>query len=165
MEILKRNWEQTQPPAPEPFKHSDSLKKSSAYQDNSIFTLAAIFKDGNRFRAHSWRQEVRGKKRLVDHKNAWLRLYNLATTCTCGKNPVNKCFVCNHTVIMIYCNLNDNLLFKSTYKNVKVTSDLGFITNDKTGSVFLSSINGKSIKAQSFEHAKKNFIFTQKFEP
>lgn len=160
MEILNRNWEKMGTEAHNP---ATQLKKTTIYQDNSLFTLVAIFKDGNKFRAHSWRQEIRGKNRKVDHRNAWQRLYNLATTCTCNKNPVNKCFWCNHTTILIYCNITDQLVFKSNYKNIKVTSDLGFYTNDKTGSNFLISLNGQNVQSKSFEHSKRNFNFVAGF--
>lgn len=131
----------------------------SIYQSNSLFTLAAWFKDGNKTYCHSWRQEIRSKTQLVDQEHAYKRLFNLATTCTCKINSRN-CFYCNHQSIIIYCNLTDKMIFKSSHKNVRALSDLTFGTSEK-GSVFLTRLNGESMNQLSVLHAKQNFKFNE----
>lgn len=131
----------------------------SIYQANSLFTLSAWFKDGNKTYCHSWRQETRSKTNLVDHQHAYNRMKQLATVCTCRINSRN-CFYCNHQVILIFCNLTDKQIFKSAHKVEKMFSDLTFGTSMK-GSTFLSKINGESVSQLSVLHAKQNLNFYQ----
>jgi hypothetical protein len=134
-----------------------TIYKPSLYQQNSLFTLTAYFKDGNKFKGHSWRQEVRGKTRNVDHEHAYKRMLEMATRCKCATNK-KGCFYCNSTTIILYCNLTDAILYKATYKNKKVETQLHFVEDSKKN-VFLNKINGLEVLTESKEHARKNWRF------
>lgn len=132
----------------------------SMYQANSLFTLSAVFKDGNKTKCHSWRQEIRSKELKVDQEHAWKRLYQLATVCTC-RNDSKKCFACNHKVLTIYCNLTDQPVYKAAYQKMKYMADLHFATGESTGNNYLIHINETKVFNLAREHAKKNFTFNQ----
>jgi hypothetical protein len=141
------------------FTNVAGLSFYSTFQAASLFTLSAIFKDGNKTKCHSWRQEIRTKLLQVDQEHAHKRFIHLATTCTCKINSRN-CFYCNHQSILIYCNVTDQLVFKIAHKTVKMISDLSFGIG-KEGSVFLTKINSDSVTKLSVAHAKENIKFNQ----
>lgn len=130
------------------------LPMKSIQQVHSLFTLSALFKDGGKSKLHSWRQEIRGKDLLTDQQNAYERFKLLATTCKC-KEGVTSCFAHNHTVLVIYCNLTDTIVYKSVYNKLKVLGDLNFMYSEKNHN-YLVALNGAKISKLSFAHAKLN---------
>lgn len=144
------------------WKNAAGIEYDSRFQAVSLFTLSAKFKDGNSCKFHSWKQETRGRKNeIIDHKHAFNRLYNLATTCTCNRNR-SRCIWCNHEFMNLYCNLTDRSIYALTYQHNKMKSDVRFLTSLK-GHNYLTKINGDNFTQLAVEHAKLNFEFLKVF--
>ena len=139
--------------------NSAGVTVHSMEQAGSLFTLSALFKDGNKFKCHSWRQELRDKVKRIDQQNAYTRLKQLATTCTCQRNA-RKCFFHNHNTILIYCNITDSLVYKLTYGREKYLADLYFHTNE-TGHNYLRAVNGVDVTPLAKKHSLSNVEFNK----
>lgn len=148
METLKKNY-----------SNASGIHFPTRVQACSLFTLSAVFKDGNKMKLHSWRQEIRTNKPKIDHAHAWKRLEQLATVCTCNRKP-SGCFACNHSFITIYCNLTDAPILRSVYGKMKYCADLHFADSDK-GHTYLIKINGSGVWELVKAHIKNHYDYYQ----
>lgn len=139
------------------FTNVAGLSFYSTFQASSLFTLSAQFKDGNKTKCHSWRQEIRTKEFKVDQEHAYMRMIQLAENCTCRINPKN-CFSCNHQSILIFCNLTDQLIYKLAHKKIKMMLSLSWGTSEN-GNVYLTNINGTPVTKLAVQHSKQNIQF------
>lgn len=139
------------------FSNCAGIQFPTRVQAHSLFTLSALFKDGNKAKLHSWRQEIRTNKPIIDHNHAWKRLFQLATVCTCQKKT-SGCFLHQHQFITIYCNLTDQALFRSIYGKAKYCSDLHFADSDK-GHTYLIKINSVDVWQLVKAHTKDHYQY------
>lgn len=142
-------------------KHSNvaGIEFNSMYQANSLFTLSAVFKDGNKAKLHSWRQEIRTKIKTIDQEHPYKRLVSVAEVCTCRNNAA-RCFHCNHKYILIICNLTDTIIYKRVHNKLNQLIQLRFGTTEK-GNTFLTFIGSENVVKNSMLHGKKNFLFNE----
>lgn len=147
----------TTPQTSSTYVNAAGVVLKSEQQQYSMFTLSALFKAGNSTKLHGWRQEIKGKDLLTDQRNSFERLKLLATTCKCEREPKN-CFLCNSTVINIYCNLIDKSVFKLVHGNLKAFSDMNF-QYAQSGSIYLVAVNEVNVLKLSLSHSKLNRIY------